>query len=1000
MKDWIVLLKKFPVSAKQAYESIIDFCKHPLGFGTIFIFLASLIFALILSGYRRFSIDYIGENLSSLWFNLSINYVVPFIAFGATILALAVPLSYGTLKDISDKYGSDPVRQKFARHWAVRFMPVLLLLVIGWGIAMVTFSGESLSLPTKVFLVGYLVLFLVLCSAVLSLFKLTRLHSLGSKTLLEQYLDESVAILEKAKSNELTETSLIKEFQETMIGIGDVLAWEAGNTFDPDAVVEGQKGYLDILTLLFKIYDENPQKFNFLISKQKPEKDSLRVDNQINRFLGGEWDDDSMPSIILSQIGRVFNASLNFPQEAYRKKPLTLKTILILSKFLIGEASRTNRDILLNAVFQRLHQMGRESLDAKRGYLGVISLIQPNIDLIFPLPFLKNGVPERSYLSLYFRCLRDNVFLFVNKGEKEDIESLFRFLFGYVSIGAAANSRDASPLWDLRLSLKKPLGELANELEILQGRVRWLVTEKELESWENRLESVWEITELKNKGHEGQNIKIQLLDMAYDCMMFNKLLLLMMEFGAYCLFKRRFDQIRELWEYKQPPDATSKWCGHDLVPSSADEILGLFWRFYDDVDRYDSPIGGHHGLSQYFHRYIILLLARSLEDKMPGKGSSGGSISLSLKCFHPSELSSAQFCVEKLMEVSQKLLEEKELLDTLGFPEKNRKFLFGRKIPKEIEKFCDRCKKQIEKKVSTGEVSKTKVDDFVNEFLKAFENNAILRSIYKKQGAFQDLSNQEDTTGEKAFGVFQLDNKEIFLVESTVDYSGTPIWYAEGLANGEDAYLLSILKKNSKTVDFSEEVFPLEAVMKTLDLFEDLSDVYVIVSFDWIQCLQEPGFYEHCSFKSPEKQDHVNGFVLFRDSKIPCILARSNQMPDRDTCLVVDMKRAGKLVVLNPVTQDWKEDTNSPGPRDGFFFDIRALSHTQEIKEEMLKNPPEWLLEMGDSQAQEAFLNTKVRLIIQERFDLSFETEDKPRPGIYSLSLSSLSQEKSENGYG
>ena len=998
MKDWTGLLKKIAFFAKQVYESIMDFCKHPLGFGTIFIFLASLIFALILSGYRRFSIDYIGENLSSLWFNLSIDYVVPFIAFGATILALALPLSYGTLKDISDKYGSYPVRQKFARHWAVRFMPVLLLLVIGWGIAMVTFSGESLSLPTKVFLVGYLVLFLVLCSAVLSLFKLTRLHSLGSKTLLEQYLDESVAILEKAKSNELTEISLKKEFQENMIGIGDVLAWEAGNTFDPDAVVDGQKGYLDILSLLFKIYDENPQKFNFLISKQKPEKDSLRVDNQINRFLGGEWDDDSMPSIILSQIGRVFNASLNFPQEAYRKKPLTLKTISILSKFLIGEASRTNRDILLNAVFQRLHQMGRESLDAKRGYLGVISLIQPNIDLIFPRPLQQNNYPDRSYLSLYFRCLRDNVFLFVNKSEKEDIESLFRFLFGYGHIGVAANSRNISPLGDLRFNLQNPLGELANELEILQGRVKWLVTERELESWENRLESVWEKTELQNKGHEGQMIKRQSLDTAYDCMMFNKLLLLMMEFGAYCLFKEKFDYIQELWEYKQPPDATSTWCGHDLVPSSADEILGLFWRFSDDVDRHDFPIEGHHGLSQYFHSYIILLLARSLGDKMPGKGSSGDSISLSLKCFHPSELSSAQLYVEKLMKVSQKLLEEKELLDTLGFPEKNRKFLFERKIPKEIEKFSKRCKKQIETRIAKGEVNKDKVDDFVNEFLTAFENHAVLRSIYKKQGAFQDLSNQKETTGEEAFGLFQLDDKEIFLQESTTDYSGTPIWYAEELANGEDAQLLSSLKKNSKTLNFSETAFPLESVIKTLDRFGDLSNVYVFVSFDWMQHLQEPGFYQHCSLNSPEKQEHVNGFLLFRDNKIPCILFRTTKRLVRDTCLVVDMKRAGELVALNPVTIDWEEGTNSPGTKDGFFFDIRALSDLTQIKKEMLENPPEWLIGMGDSQAQEAFLNTKVRLIIQERFDLRVKAKDKPQPGIYSLSLSSFSKEKSENG--
>ena len=62
----------------------------------------------------------------------------------------------------------------------------------------------------------------------------------------------------------------------------------------------------------------------------------------------------------------------------------------------------------------------------------------------------------------------------------------------------------------------------------------------------------------------------------------------------------------------------------------------------------------------------------------------------------------------------------------------------------------------------------------------------------------------------------------------------------------------------------------------------------------------------------------------------------------------------------------------------------------------MLNNPPEWLLKMGDKETQEAYLNTRVRIVIQEKFDFKFETEEKPQPGIFSLSLSSFSQEKSE----
>lgn len=262
-----------------------------------------------------------------------------------------------------------------------------------------------------------------------------------------------------------------------------------------------------------------------------------------------------------------------------------------------------------------------------------------------------------------------------------------------------------------------------------------------------------------------------------------------------------------------------------------------------------------------------------------------------------------------------------------------------------------------------------------------------MRPLYKKYGAFEDLSGQEDTAGEESFGFDQVNDKEIFLDGSTVSYSGIPIRYAKGIVKGEDAELLRSLKSRSATPDFPEKTFPLEAVLKTLEKFKDLSNVYVVVSIDWIGHLRKPGFYEHCDVNSSEKPRYVDGFVLFQDSKVPCVLDRPPSRMSRDMCLVVDMKRAGTLRQLYPISTGWEKDTGSPGPKGGFFFDIHALSHSQEIREEILGNPPEWL-----------YLNTKVRIAIQERFDLKFETERKPQPGIYCLSLSSFSQKRSEDG--
>lgn len=689
LTDQMGLFKKPSIILRKTYESIMAFCRNPLGFGVSLVFLVSLFSALMVSGFRCFSVDYIWGNVSSLWSYLSIDYVVPFIALMATIIALAVPLSYSTLKDISDKYGSYPVRQKFARQWAVRFMPVLLLLVIGWGIGILAFSGESPSSTSKVFVRGYLVLFLVICFAVLSLFKLTRLHSLGSKTLLEQYNEEAKASLKKVKNDSVSlESSFYDNFQETMIGIGDLLAWEAGNTFDPDTVIGGLNNYLDILESFFEIFDRDPHTFMCLSLPQKMHKEILEIwanienTNQMNRVDALKTlinNPDSLLFMVFSQIGRVYYSSLNFPQEAYRKKQLTAETITGLSDFLLKQAAIQDRTPLLDVVFYRLNQMGKDSISVGKGVLGVDALVLPIVRLLFPQPWPDDGISMRSYRSLGVRWLRKNLFLIAREGDEKTIQILFWYLFHYLAISTAANCREDDYPWSFGFSLTELSGELANELDFLEEQIKWLLTIRELESWENRLETAWANPELQGIVDSGSK-KLEALESVFGSMAFNTLLLLMMEFGAYCLFKKRFDLISEFWEFQQPPDASSICCGYDLVPSSVDEILWFFREFSIEERTEVSHIEGHHSLIPYFQEYVVLLLARTLADKMPGRGSSRGNISLSLKYFNPDELRSLRFCAEELIKIPRKLLEKTDLLDTLGFPEDERNFLFGRRV--------------------------------------------------------------------------------------------------------------------------------------------------------------------------------------------------------------------------------------------------------------------------------------------------------------------------------
>ena len=835
----------------------------------------------------------------------------------------------------------------------------------------------------------------------ITLFDLVRVYSWGSEKLLNKGINESFAILGKRKFCK----NVYKKLKGYLIDIGDLLAWETENTYDPKEVVEGLEKLLDMLKLLFDEYHKDPERFKILtlpLEDNKrlgrlPESERTRKSNAIFE----DWLDQTVfiPNIIFLQIGRVFSLSMSTRQEIYLRESIAHKALKILIRFLQEQSIMPNTEPFVKTMLDILQQMGREALRAREGYLAVLALVRPNIDLLSPLlhqSSLRDSHPIRAYRVLVIPRLRENLFLIVREGGEETNQELFRFLFHYSPIGSAGLGKDLSPLWEIRLSLENPLGKLANELEVLEERGKWLLTMAELESWESQFEKSWKAPELVVI-ESVEQIKQKILDFAFNSITFNTFLFLMMEFGAYCLFQKRYDLVRGLWEYKQPPDASATWCGHDLIPSSVDEILRLYWGFSEDRDRHALPIEGHHSLTPYFRRYSVLLLARTLADKMPGRGSPTGSAPFSLKCFGSGELFSAKLYVNELVGFSRSLSGEKELLDSLGFPEDSRESLLKEKVPQAIESFKKRCQDEIDGRIIKDEIDIEKVNQFKEDFLKSFNDMAVLRNVFKKHDAFEDLASQDATDGEGSFGIFQLDDKEMFLNETIVDYSGITRGYAEGMANGENADIIKRLQMQSVILDLPKQISPFEAFLKTLEKYEDMSGVYVIASIDWKRLFRRKGIYEYQEGDGSGERNNIDGFVLFNGYKVNCIVPRPSQMPDRETCLVMDMKHVGKLLALNPEPTDKMQDIGSPEVKDGFFFDICALSDSPTIRKKILSNPPEWLQKKGDKETQEAYLNTRVRIVIQEKFDFKFETEGKSQPGIYCLSLSSFSQEKSED---
>jgi hypothetical protein len=62
-----------------------------------------------------------------------------------------------------------------------------------------------------------------------------------------------------------------------------------------------------------------------------------------------------------------------------------------------------------------------------------------------------------------------------------------------------------------------------------------------------------------------------------------------------------------------------------------------------------------------------------------------------------------------------------------------------------------------------------------------------------------------------------------------------------------------------------------------------------------------------------------------------------------------------------------------------FFFDVEALTGDSKQLAKLLEKVPEWLQKIGKEEDQKKYLQAKVAITIQERFDLSIQKDSGTR---------------------
>jgi hypothetical protein len=258
--------------------------------------------------------------------------------------------------------------------------------------------------------------------------------------------------------------------------------------------------------------------------------------------------------------------------------------------------------------------------------------------------------------------------------------------------------------------------------------------------------------------------------------------------------------------------------------------------------------------------------------------------------------------------------------------------------------------------VKTKSTSIEKVMEFKSTFIKRFHEAAIMRSIFMFYSLFDDKT-KTDSPKQESFMLKTTDAKQAFLDKW---YVGYPHWgqsYAENFARSEDLAIYQKIRKHC--VEHNEDEF-----FKTLETINDLSKSVIVGSWDTYNFFRKhEAFIRQNSTRGQKfRMPGFIGVFNYKNFNIPIIQIAAERS---NSFLFLNLERIGKLIQYQPAGPDLKLEN----VQDIFNIAIDAYSENDEILNEILRNPPDWLKNEGNEESQRSHLMERVLIFILEKFE-------------------------------
>lgn len=266
-----------------------------------------------------------------------------------------------------------------------------------------------------------------------------------------------------------------------------------------------------------------------------------------------------------------------------------------------------------------------------------------------------------------------------------------------------------------------------------------------------------------------------------------------------------------------------------------------------------------------------------------------------------------------------------------------------------------------ERIVAARPISQKEVEKFKKELIEKYGKHGNLRKILRGRNAYKDQKSYDKDS--KQYGIYQIDDKEVFFEKWHVGYANWGEAYGEKFAEAENRLLYDFLmgKTDKQEAEYDQVAQKINSSLsdestETAELILTNMHDFEIQDLDLGDYTYEPKGY-------PRTGSHFGDLKVGR-RRIP--MYHAGHTADEDFITLLNVSKSVRITRSLPVANEH--------PENNIMVEVVDMGTDDKFRHELMDTKPKWLQAKDDP---EFFLRQKVNISVFTRLDLKVITDKK-----------------------